>query len=301
MNRLTRNIVIVLLATSTLTASAREVREIFRGKKLSEEQLGTKTTERFMDAWFSGVIDGDLTFLVTVKERRVTSIRPIYEKVRITRENSDPTDSGVREVLVGQTVKGDVEERQRVVDLGPVKYTAFSYLGTTQRTDVNGLLTDKEQTILKQFDNLDFDQLSVEATAKSGTIQLKLTRERLYEKYDVQFGFKGQTTPVNLKTTAEWDRSQYAAGDAATLVVTAENAGESGDLVLLRGGRSVSRWDWLDGQMFYFGHLAPNDKRTFVRQFIIPKDAKPGYYHLRVGFSERSGEKPQLPLYIRVK
>ena len=292
-------LIICLLAVPVM--SAREVVETYRGKLLREEVRDTVAKDRFISGSFSGVIDGNLTFVMTNQERRITYYQPIYEKIRVYRQQGDANDPGRRELVDGEVLKGDIEERQRIIDLGPVAHTKFSYLGSSQRTDTSGVLTDTDQAILRQFDDLDFDTLNLEVTSKSGTTILKLTRDQLYEKYGVQFAFKGQTEPKNLSITADWDRTHYQPGSVAKLTVKATNTGKSGDIVLLRGGRSLSRWGWLDGTMFYFGHLPPGEARQFVRLITIPETAKPGYYHLRIGFSERSGRKPQLPLHIRVQ
>ena len=91
-----------------------------------------------------------------------------------------------------------------------------------------------------------------------------------------------------------------ARGDTAKLYLTVKNEGEQGNIYRILA-RSISRWHWLDGKMYYVGDLKPGEEKQLVRIFRIPENVEAGKYYLRIGFNDHSGLKPQLPLTIQIQ
>jgi hypothetical protein len=291
---------VALLAASGL--SAKQVTEEYPGELLREEVLETKVLGRHLRVDFVGLQEGDLTFRIHGLEEQSVRYRPIHQKILISRQADDANDRGERFVVPGEVVATNPEQRNETLDMGPVADAEFDIRGTLFRTDGQGILRDRQQVLLAAFDDLRFEGLDVALhTDTFGEGRLVLTREQLRAAFDVHFRYRGQSHPDRLQAVAEWDRDQYAPGDIARLKLTVSNTGEQGDVLLVLGGRSISRWPWLDGKMFYLGKLPPGEQRVLSRRFTVPADAAAGRYYLRLGFNDYSGRKPQVPVSLAIR
>ena len=108
--------------------------------------------------------------------------------------------------------------------------------------------------------------------------------------------------PGQIEISSAWDRPRYRPGDRARLTVTVKNVAENGPPIgFVKGGRAMSRHPWLDGPIFYVEPVPAAESRSFTREFVIPNDFDLDVAHLRVGFNEYSGTKPQHTVLLKVR
>jgi len=291
----------LLLCTAMFAA---ETSDVYRGRMVRTEEI-SRQSNPFLRGQFLGYLDGKLAFQIVMFDRAEIFRRAIYEKLIVTRDPSNPDDPGFRSVVPGQFIQGEPERTEEVNELAPAANRAFRYHAgegpeTTARTNDTGVLLDADEAVLLQLEDL--RQASVQivfSNQSDGACHVELTRAEFNNKMGISYEYQKKSYPKNLKAAAEWDKQIYKPGEIATLTLKLSNRGENGDVVRLLG-RSLSRWNWLDGKMFYLGDLAPQERATFSRRFIIPDDAPAGIHYLRIGFNDISGTKPQLPLTLQI-
>ena len=277
-----------------------QVTEIYPGSLLKKE-LTAIHSNPFIKVRFWGILDGELAFEFKEFDRLIFEEKPIFEKLKVVREKDDFNDSGQQELIPGETIMGQPEIREEIIELGPLVQENFRYFDVIYRTDNNGILVDREQVILGQFENLR-DQ-SVRIQFKSDTVkipELELTRKELYSQFGIRYDIVKKSHPENLKFEARWNKSSYAPGEVAELDIIVENSGNPEENIFRLLARSISRWPWLDGKMYYLGDLKAGEKKQLLRIFRIPINIPHGFYCMRIGFNDHSGAKPQLPLTIEI-
>lgn len=287
-------------------AQANDVEEIYRGRLVRSEEI-SRQSNPFLRGRFLGMIDNRLAFQITQYDRVEIFSRPIYEKVIVRRQANNPNDAGFRTVIPNEFVEGEPVRREEVAELEPIANVPFRYKGNATeeaeyqvRSNQNGVLLDVNEAIMSQFEDLrNASTVILFQTESLGSCQVELTRADFNEKLGIHYEYRKASQPQNLKAFAEWDKAIYQPGDTAVLTLHLKNQGSEGEVVRLLS-RSMSRWDWLDGKMFYLGDIAPGDQKSFSRQFKVPANAATGTYYLRAGFNDISGAKPQLPLTLRV-
>ena len=280
---------------------AEQVTDVYPGSLLKKE-LTAIHSNPFVRVSFWGLRDGELAFEFKEFDRLIFEEKPVYEKLKVVREKGDLNDSGQRDLIPGEYIVGPTEKREEIREIGPVALESFRYFGVITRTDSNGILVDSQQVILAQFENL--REQSARIQFKSEThepLELELTRRELYSKLGIRYDIIKKSHPENLKFEARWDQTSYAPGDSAELDIMVENSGKNSENIFRLLARSVSRWPWLDGKMYYIGDLKPGEKKQLMRIFRIPKDAQLGLFCMRIGFNDHSGAKPQLPLTIEIR
>ena len=154
---------------------------------------------------------------------------------------------------------------------------------------------------MQQFDDLKKQSAKILFSNSDGeSLELELTRREVYEYLEIMFGRLERSYPSGLEFDVRWDRAKYNRGDIGKATVRVRNSGSEGNILRVLG-RSTSRWPWLDGKMYYFGDLKPDEEKVRERLFAFPRDAAPGVYYLRIGFSEHSGVKPQFSTSVTLR
>ena len=277
-----------------------QITEIYRGSLIKRELIEVNSNP-FITVSFLGTLDGQLAFIFKEFDRLVFHEKPIYEKLKVVREKGDFNDTGLRRLVPGEYIVGDLEQREEIKEVGPISLKQFQYFDVTSRTNTDGILLDDQQMILAQFENLRERSVAIKFESEEQEIlELELTRNELNEKLGIHYGTAQRSHPDNLKFEANWKNGYYAPGDVANLYLTAKNGGIQGDVYRILA-RSISRWHWLDGKMFYVGDLKPGEEKQLMRIFRIPEDIEEGRYWLRIGFNDHSGGKPQLSLTIEIQ
>jgi hypothetical protein len=243
-----------------------------------------------------------LSLLFTWRERVVIKEMPLFEKVVIITDDMKPKDPGIHEVIVGEYIQGELEEREVIDEKGPIIGREMLYFENRAITNELGILIDEQQSILSLFDDLRRRQIFLQFISPGKTpeiIKLEIPRTEFNQTMGLNFTDVIKSHPGNLDFSARWDRSFYRAGDRGKLTVTARNTGTDGMIGRVQA-RSMSRWSWLDGKHFYVGDLEPQTEKSFFRYFHIPGDIQKGKYYLRLGVNEHSGAKPQFPITIMI-
>lgn len=280
---------------------AAEVSQAYRGDLLRKERVATESNP-FINAEFIGLREGNLAFLFRRMDLQVIRERPIYQKVMVTRNDDDMQSTGIRIVVPGETLEGPVELRQESVELGLLADASVQFDGMPGRTNREGVFIDSDQTILAIFDNLKVNRHTFIITnPRHGNCPIELTRIEMYEKLDINYDETRSSHADQLVGEVEWDRSSYRAGDVAVLSLKVTN-GSKADGIYRLLGRTVSRWPWLDGKMLYIGDLEPAESRVVSRRLVVPDDLPDDLpvLHLRIGFNDLTGGKPQLPAIVRL-
>ena len=276
-----------------------QITEIYPGSLIKRELVAVHSNP-FVVVSFFGILDGRLSFAFKAFDRRVFEETPVYEKLKVVREREDLNDSGLRSLVPGEYITGAVEKREEIEKIGPVSFENFQYFGVTSRTDRKGILVDDQQVVLSQFENLRRLSVLIKFESKEyGVLELNLSRSELYDELGIHYGTTQKSHPENLKFEANWGSNLYTPGSTAKLFLTVANTGDVGDIYRVLA-RSISRWHWLDGKMYYIGDLKPGEEKQLMRILRIPDNVLPGTYYLRIGFNDHSGSKPQLPLTIDI-
>jgi hypothetical protein len=227
--------------------------------------------------------------------------KAIYEKIVVVRQRDDPNDSGIRELIPNEFIQGTPHLRVEKADMGPVATTTFAFNSQRLTTDVHGILFDEGEWVLNRFEDLKAKSIPILFTSpERGSAEFELTRSEFNSKLGISYTYTAPSSTRGLRSKAEWDKESYVAGDTAVLTVTIGNADRHGGIFRLLA-RSMSRWQWLDGKMFYFGDVESGVRKTFKRTFQIPRDVHSGTYYQRVGFNDISGDKPQLSVTLMVR
>ena len=123
----------------------------------------------------------------------------------------------------------------------------------------------------------------------------------MYAKLDRNYDETRSSHADQVVGEVEWNRSSYRAGDVAVLSLKVTNVSKADGIYRLLG-RTVSRWPWLDGKMLYIGDLEPAESRVVSRRLVVPEDLPEDLaaLHLRIGFNDLTGGKPQLPAIVRL-
>ena len=283
-------------------AWAAEVSTDHRGALLRKEIVATESNP-FIAVEFIGLREGNLAFLFRRMDRQVIRERPIYQKVIVTRNEDDMQGPGIRIVVPGETMLGDKELRQENVELGLLADASVQFDGMSARTNKDGVFIDCDQAILAIFDNLKVNRHTFTITnLRHGNCMVELTRLEMYEKLDINYEeTRSSHAEDHLVGEVEWNRSSYRAGDVAVLSLKVTNDSKDNGIYRLLG-RTVSRWPWLDGKMFYIGDLEPAESRVVSRRLVVPDDlpADLAVLHLRIGFNDLTGGKPQVPATVRL-
>ncbi len=280
---------------------AAEVSQAYRGDLLGKERVATESNP-FINAEFIGLREGNLAFLFRRMDLQVILERPIYQKVMVTRNDDDMQSTGIRIVVPGETLEGPVESRQENVELGLLADASVQFDGMSGRTNREGVFIDSDQTILAIFDNLKVNRHTFIITnLRHGNCKVELTRLEMYAKLDIDYDETRSSHADQLVGEVEWDRSSYRAGDVAVFSLKVTNGSKAEGIYRLLG-RTVSRWPWLDGKMLYIGDLEPAESRVVFRRLIVPDDLPDdlAVLHLRIGFNDLTGGKPQLPAIVRL-
>jgi hypothetical protein len=292
------------MASSTL---ARAVSETYRGRVIREELVRTDPIVEKIESEFVELSDDGLKFRVSRSRRTVRWFKAYHEKMILTRNPDDPADSGFRELVPGKELAGDLRSALVQEDLGPMRGVAFRLPdGKELITDKDGMLVDRNQSLLRHFDGLRATDLDMTLTTKAAEkMSLTLSRSDLWraaQSAERLATVLGNPRPGQIRITSQWDRPTYRPGDHARLTVTVHNQAKAGNPVgFVKGGRAMSRHAWLDGPLFYFRPVAASDSQSFTREFLIPKDFDLAIAHLRIGFNEYSGSKPQHSALLKVR
>ncbi len=299
------NLRTVLIATLLLQPSvffAETVTEIYPGKRIRYEQISQKSN-LFFKVYLNTIIDNNLSFKIIQFDRQKILEKPIFEKVEVVRNKNDQNDAGRRTIKLGETITGDLEERENLLEIGPIASHQFGCLQKIFETDENGILVDRQQIIISLYDDLKHKESElVFSSPEHGRSILKLTRTDLYSLFDVEFKHYKRSHPESLVLDAVWDKKNFTPGQIAEITLSVKNTAKTekpGDTFLVLG-RSMSRWPWLDGKMFYFGNFTPGVEKKITRLFKIPDGIPPGAYYLRIGLRDYSGEKLQIPIVLQI-
>lgn len=297
-----RVLTIYIVLAAAFNVNAGTLIEEYRGDLIERKALGTESYP-YIKPQFVGLQKGNIAFVLQRMDLRVISEQPIYQKIVVTRDSGDMKEVGHRQLVRGEVVKGPVEAREEIITLGPLPRQRIRYDDVTVETDDNGMFIDVDQEILSKFDDLTITRHKFTIhNLKYGDCEVVLTRRDLNEKFGINYEVRETSDVRRLAKTATWDRTSYRRGDVAELTVTLTNEGDTGGVYRLLG-RSVSRWRWLDGKMFYAGDLGPGETLTMVRKFIVPETLPDGLKTLqfRIGFHDLGGAKPQLPVTVSVR
>jgi hypothetical protein len=291
---------VFIFITSTISVFSEYEQEIYPGKLIRFETISKKSNP-FIKVKLNGIIDSKIAFEFRQWDHQFFEEKPIYEKMLVLKNSKDVNNPGIRRFVHGEFIEGPIVERTESVDLGPLVFEDFKYLGSIATTDRNGILRDARQILFSRFDYLKQRSIALQfASVKHGNYDLELTRSDLYELLEMDYDKPKRSHPQNLTYEATWYGASFSPGTTAGLSIVVRNSGSSGEVSLVLA-RSMSRWSWLDGKMFYFGTLLPGQEKHFVRLFQIPEDIEEGTYYLRVGLRDYSGTKLQLPLVMNVK
>lgn len=294
-------LVFILIIGLSPVVKGKSIREIYPGRLLRTQTLSRDRVDTRITVEFAGIIRNSPAFLFRKKNIILVRTQNFYEKLLVIREEND-TDGGQRLPLAGEEIPGEIKKHKEIEDAGILRGATFQFLGDQQITNVKGIILDRNQLVLNAFDNLRKKQVTIRFDGgKIGSTTLVLTRKQLRQALQVRFDYVGHSSPKACQISYHWDRPFYQAGSSPKLTVTLQNTSQKSPVFLLRGGRSVSRWPWLDGKMFYFGELAPGKTDSFTRIFSVPENIPAGTYYLRIGFSEWSGTKPQLPVRLKIR
>ena len=291
--------IFVLLFATGLSADELS-REEYRGKKIREVEV-SRQNNPYILATFLGAEEGLLMFELHQYDRLEIFSKAIYEKIIVISQKDDPNDPGIRELVPNEFIQGTPHLRVEKADLGPIADTTFALNGQRLTTDAHGILFDNEEWVLSKFEDLKTKSIPILFTnPERGSAEFELTRSEFNSKLGISYTYTAPSHARGLRSKAEWDKESYVAGDTAVLKVTIGNVDRSGSIYRLLA-RSMSRWTWLDGKMFYFGDVESGERMTFKRTFHIPRDVHSGTYYQRVGFNDISGEKPQLSVTLEVR
>jgi hypothetical protein len=295
-----RALIAILSVLALAGFSAELERSEYRGKKIREVEV-SRQSNPYILATFLGAEDGLLMFELHQYDRVEIFSKAIYEKIVVIRQRDDPNDPGVRELIPNEFIQGTPELRIEKKDMGPIADTSFAFGEQRLTTDAQGILFDDAEWVLEQFEDLTTKSIPILFTnPERGSAEFELTRSEFNSKLGISYTYTAPSYPRGLRSKAEWDKESYAAGDSAVLTVTVGNADRRGSIFRLLA-RSMSRWQWLDGKMFYFGDIQSGQRMTFKRTFHIPRDVHSGTYYQRVGFNDISGEKPQLSVTLVIR
>lgn len=317
----------ILLLVSSLGMApatwAAEVSQAYRGDFLRNERVATESNP-FIAAEFIGLREGNLAFLLRHMDRQVIRELPIYQKVMVTRNDDDMQSPGIRIVVPGETLEGKEKSRLETVELGLLADASVQFNGmscrtnhgrscrtnrdgvfaSSGRTNRDGVFIDSDQMILAIFDNLKVNCHTFTITnLRHGDCEIELTREEMNEKLGINYAnTRSSHADDQLVGEVEWDRSNYRAGDVAVLSLKVTNDSKAGGIYRLLG-RTVSRWPWLDGKMFYIGDLEPTESRVVSRRLVVPDDLPEDLdvLYLRIGFCDLDLGKPQVPAIVRLR
>lgn len=296
-------IVLVLLTWSVLVASsicrAEQYSEVYPGR-FTHKKLVAKNHQSYILATLVPVVDHNVAFQFKWFEKRMLQERSYFEKVVVTRERKDEDDPGDRAIVPDEYVEGPLDSREENVEIGPLMAEEVDYLGACVMTDGEGILVDGAQLVLALFDDLRERSRTIRfQTQNHGALDVVVTRDELNKRYGIHYDSGSVSVPENIGLRAAWSQEQFQPGDRAELTLTVRNTGTRGNVRQLLA-RSMSRWPWLDGRMFYIGDLAPGEERVFTRVFHLPPEMEAATYYLRVGARDYSGAKRQAPLCLKV-
>ncbi len=283
-----------------LNGHAEEISQVYPGKLLNKDLISTES-DPVIDLKFKGTENGFLAFKFRHLDRVTIKEIPIFEKLVLVRIKGANNEPGEQRLVPDEFIHGDIIVREEIIDNGPVASEDFMYLGVTTRTDLKGILLDDREKILSLFEDLQHQSSTLQfANKRLGIQELTLTRAQIYQELGIFYESRINSREENLSIGGVLDQATYAPGDTAKLSVSARNEGDEG-VVYRVLARSVSRWEWLDGKMFYLGDINAGEKKLFSRFFPIPDDTAEGDYYLRIGGNEYSGAKPQHRMIFKIR
>lgn len=291
-----------------------------RGQYLRTEVLRTDASNSY--SCTLAPTSGDTPALLFRRQERLVhhEVR-IYEVVLEEKTTDAATGrEGVSyRVSPGDEMRGETSTRETSRDLGPFANEPFVLNGADIRTDNAGLFTDTTQGLLKLFDDLGTNVITVEVRhrdlgaqpirisryltlrweGKRPDERLRLVQTDLLVALGADFepvtaaDRKGLQLRVNVPDTA-------APGQDLAIRVTATNNGKRPVSCLV--GRLFSRHPWCSGLNFYLGNVPPGATREFERRVRVPETAAPGPLFATIGLWDILGamEGAGLPVTTRV-
>jgi len=307
--------ILFCLALPCLTLGADNAAPKVRGNYLRTEIRGTEKTESFKGSLANP--DGKGLGLVFRRWNILTHTEvKIYEaKMRVAR--GDTFDFIT---IPNETVEGEPALRQEEVDGGPLANEKLSINGKNYTTDAEGFIPEDQLQILRHFDDLNQRELkfifshpllglqnfTIFRTMPFRPINdekrleepiendLLMTMGKDFFQRPVESERDGLSlTLVNLPETVR-------PGQRLTVSVLLTNNGKRETCCLL--GRIFSREDWLNGLLFYFGAIKPEQTVTISREIIVPADIKANLCFAALVFQDSWGPvtKRGLPLKLSV-
>jgi len=303
----------------------------------AQAEAGAETARRRGQFLRSEVVktDVDVTFSCTLaptsgsqpallfrrQERQRHHEVRIYEVVLEVRTTDPETgrESVAFRVSPGDEIRGETSVREVNRDLGPLVNESFTLSGTEIRTDDDGRFDDREQSLLRPFDDLGRHTLEIEIRHRDlGTQVLSLSRyltlrwqsKRPDERLRLMQTDLLVALGLDFEPAASSDRQgltlrveapeALVPGQVARLRVIAVNQGQRPVSCLV--ARLVSRQAWFNGMNLYLGNVPPGSRREFERVIRIPETAATGALFGAVGFWDIRGplEGAALPVHTRI-
>ena len=255
-----------------------------RGKYLRTEELKVEARKTFTVSLAQ--TKGSFPILLFQGQSILThhEVRIHEVLMEVTHENNGEgvTQRGSVEytLVPDETMRGDEIRREEIRQDGPLANMEFQVNGKTVRTDSQGHWIDSMQTLVAPFDDLrarslpltirhpEFGEQTLaltrnlirrESTAKEGSTDL-------LESFSMDFTQLRRTSVDGLSTKLIMANSA-AIGSTLPATIEVANAGPLPISNLV--ARSFSSDPMLNGRWFYFGNLAPGEKRAFSRLFKV--------------------------------
>lgn len=285
-----------------------------RGRLLRVDVRRTEETPSFRWRLMAGTDSLPRLFFEEVVVR-VTHKVNIYQTVIEVPASTETNLTGVDyRVVPGELIEGENFAEQQSQVVGPISGETFLVNEVPMTTDATGVAVDRDQTLLRLFDDLTTTEVSVRARhPKYGSTLLDVSRQ-------VMKRYPQDTPPANLGQTdllaslgldfvprrssgrdgvtmTVQMPEKVRAGEFLDVVLTVSNAGGAATSSLL--GRSFSRHDWLHGRLFYVGSVAPGESVTFTRRLQVPANAKGNFAFGALGFWDLNGTIPNKGLALQ--
>ena len=255
-----------------------------RGKYLRTEELKVETRKTYTVSLAQTKGSFPVLFfqgqsILTHHEVRVHEVL-----MEITHENNGEgvTQRGSVEytLVPGETMRGEEIRREELRQDGPLANMEFQVNGKVVRTDSQGHWIDSAQTMIAPFDDLRARALPLtirhpELGEQTLTLTRNLIRREntakegsndLLESFSMDFT-QLRRTAVDGLTTKLIMANSAAIGSTLPATIEVSNSGPLPVSNLV--ARSFSSDPLLNGRWFYFGNLAPGEKRAFSRLFQI--------------------------------
>ena len=233
----------------------------------------------------------------------------IYEMLlEIVHENAGKgiTDRGAVDYLLvpDEVYEGEESLREVIGDARPFAESEFEAkfgnMGWNVLTDKDGKYIDSSQRLLEVFDNLRVKNEELVVKHKElGDKSLVITRN-LLKRETASMPDRDEKEPTDLLQSFGQDYTQLRqssadglrtsvkapanarAGEAIAITVEIQNAGDKPICNLM--GRSFSSDSSLNGKMFYFGSIAPDDKTTSFTRIVKMPEGKGRTCYVSIGF-----------------